>query len=164
MSEQPGTGVPRTVLTYGTFDLFHIGHLRLIERLAALGDRLVVGVSTDEFNAGKGKKSVVSYEDRAAIVGAIKGVDLVVPERSWDQKRSDILEHGVDLFVMGDDWTGKFDELSDVCEVRYLPRTSGVSSTEIKEMLRTLDPAHIVEMQNALGTLTRLLEHYRDLT
>ncbi|WP_435770504.1 adenylyltransferase/cytidyltransferase family protein [Nocardioides sp. SYSU DS0651] len=153
-----------TVLTYGTFDLFHIGHLRLIERLAAMGDRLVVGVSTDEFNAGKGKRSVVSYDDRAAIVGAIKGVDQVIPERSWDQKRSDILEHQVDVFVMGDDWAGKFDDLSDVCEVRYLPRTSGVSSTEIKEMLRTLDPVHIEEMQAALGTLTRLLEHYRDLT
>lgn len=153
-----------TVLTYGTFDLFHIGHLRLIERLAAMGDRLIVGVSTDEFNAGKGKKSVVSYDDRAAIVGAIKGVDLVLPERAWEQKRADIIEHGVDIFVMGDDWTGKFDELSDVCEVRYLPRTSGVSSTDIKEMLRTLDPVHIEEMQTALGTLTRLLEHYRDLT
>ncbi len=153
-----------TVLTYGTFDLFHIGHLRLIERLAAMGDRLIVGVSTDEFNAGKGKRSVVSYDDRAAIVGAIRGVDLVVPERNWEQKRADIVEHGVDVFVMGDDWAGKFDDLSDVCEVRYLPRTSGVSSTEIKEMLRTLDPVHIEEMQTALGTLTRLLEHYRDLT
>lgn len=153
-----------TVLTYGTFDLFHIGHLRLIERLAAMGDRLIVGVSTDEFNAGKGKKSVVSYDDRAAIVQAIKGVDLVLPERAWEQKRADIIEHGVDVFVMGDDWAGKFDELSDVCEVRYLPRTSGVSSTDIKEMLRTLDPIHIEEMQTALGTLTRLLEHYRDLT
>ena len=153
-----------TVLTYGTFDLFHIGHLRLIERLAAMGDRLIVGVSTDAFNAGKGQKSVVSYDDRAAIVQAIKGVDLVLPERAWEQKRADIIEHGVDVFVMGDDWTGKFDELSDVCEVRYLPRTSGVSSTDIKEMLRTLDPVHIEEMQTALGTLTRLLEHYRDLT
>jgi len=153
-----------TVLTYGTFDLFHIGHLRLIERLAAMGDRLIVGVSTDEFNAGKGKKSVVSYDDRAAIVQSIKGVDLVLPERAWEQKRADIIEHGVDVFVMGDDWAGKFDELSDVCEVRYLPRTSGVSSTDIKEMLRTLDPVHIEEMQTALGTLTRLLEHYRDLT
>lgn len=154
----------RTVLTYGTFDLFHIGHLRLIERLAAMGDRLIVGVSTDEFNAGKGKRSVVSYDDRAAIVAAIRGVDLVLPERAWEQKRADIVEHGVDIFVMGDDWAGKFDDLSDVCEVRYLPRTSGVSSTEIKEMLRTLDPIHIEEMQTALGTLTRLLEHYRDLT
>ncbi|HVK28018.1 MAG TPA: adenylyltransferase/cytidyltransferase family protein [Nocardioides sp.] len=153
-----------TVLTYGTFDLFHIGHLRLIERLAAMGDRLIVGVSTDEFNAGKGKKSVVSYDDRAAIVQSIKGVDLVLPERAWEQKRADIIEHGVDVFVMGDDWAGKFDELSDVCEVRYLPRTSGVSSTDIKEMLRTLDPVHIEEMQTALGTLTRLLEHYRDRT
>ncbi|MBS4753296.1 adenylyltransferase/cytidyltransferase family protein [Nocardioides sp. zg-ZUI104] len=154
----------RTVLTYGTFDLFHVGHLRLIERLAAMGDRLIVGVSTDEFNAGKGKRSVVSYDDRAAIVGAIKGVDLVIPERSWDQKRADIVEHGVDVFVMGDDWSGKFDDLADVCEVTYLPRTSGVSTTEIKDILRTLDPQHLEEMQMALGTLTRLLEHYRDLT
>lgn len=127
-----------TVLTYGTFDLFHIGHLRLIERLAGLGDRLVVGVSTDEFNAGKGKKSVVSYDDRAAIVGAIKGVDLVLPERSWDQKRSDIVEHGVDLFVMGDDWAGKFDELDDVCEVVYLERTPAISTTAIIEHIADL--------------------------
>jgi glycerol-3-phosphate cytidylyltransferase len=153
-----------TVLTYGTFDLFHIGHLRLIERLTAMGDRLVVGVSTDEFNAGKGKQSVVSYDDRAAIVGAIKGVDLVVPERSWEQKKSDIEEYDVDILVMGDDWTGKFDDLADLCEVRYLPRTAGVSSTEIKDMLRALDPTHLDQMSHAIGTLTRLLEHYRDLT
>ena len=125
-----------TVLTYGTFDLFHIGHLRLIERLAGLGDRLVVGVSTDEFNAGKGKRSVVSYDDRAAIVGAIKGVDLVLPERSWDQKRADIVEHGVDLFVMGDDWAGKFDEFRDVCEVVYFDRTPAVSTTAVIEKIR----------------------------
>lgn len=153
-----------TVLTYGTFDLFHIGHLNLIERLAALGDRLIIGVSTDEFNAGKGKSSVVSYEDRARIVGSIKGVDLVVPEQSWEQKVLDVQEHDVDLFVMGDDWTGKFDHLKDYCEVQYLPRTAGVSSTGIKEMLRALDPAHIAEMQEALSTMSRLLSHYEDLT
>src|SRR5690348_11709621 len=153
----------RTVLTYGTFDLFHVGHLRLIERLAAMGDRLVVGVSTDEFNAGKGKSSVVAYEDRAAIVSAIKGVDLVIPENDWAQKRADIVEHGVDVFVMGDDWTGKFDELSDLCEVVYLPRTTGISSTSIKQMLGGLDAGHLDELQRAVTTLSGLLDHYRDL-
>ncbi|MBA4607213.1 MULTISPECIES: adenylyltransferase/cytidyltransferase family protein [Aeromicrobium] len=153
-----------TVLTYGTFDLFHIGHLRLLERLSSMGDRLVVGVSTDDFNAGKGKSTVVPYADRAAIVGAIKGVDLVLPEESWEQKRRDIVEQEVDVFVMGDDWTGKFDDLSDLCRVEYLPRTKGISTTGLKEMLRVLDPAHIEEMQDALGVLSRLLDHYRDLT
>ncbi len=153
-----------TVLTYGTFDLFHIGHLRLIERLSAMGDRLIVGVSTDEFNAGKGKSTVVPWSDRAAIVGAIKGVDLVLPEESWEQKRLDIAHHSVDVFVMGDDWAGKFDDLSDLCRVEYLPRTKGVSTTGLKEMLRVLDPSHIEEMQDALGVVSRLLDHYRDLT
>src|SRR3954471_10506568 len=105
-----------TVLTYGTFDLFHIGHLNMINRLAELGDRLVIAVSTDEFNAVKGKTSVVSYEDRARIVASIKGVDLVIPEASWDQKVADIKEHEVDVFAIGDDWAGKFDELKDMCE------------------------------------------------
>lgn len=153
-----------TVLTYGTFDLFHIGHLNLINRLAELGDRLIIGVSTDEFNAGKGKTSVVSYEDRSRIISSIKGVDLVIPETSWEQKISDIAEHGVDVFAIGDDWRGKFDELQDQCEVVYLPRTDGISSTQIKQMLRVLDPSHINEMQEALAVMSRLLEHYRDLT
>jgi len=153
-----------TVLTYGTFDLFHIGHLNLIERLRELGDKLVIGVSSDEFNRGKGKKSVVSYEDRSRIVESIKGVDVVIPEHTWDQKERDIRTYNVDLFVMGDDWTGKFDHLRSLCEVSYLPRTEGVSSTEIKEMLRALDPGHLEEMQDALSTLTRLLSHYQDLT
>lgn len=153
-----------TVLSYGTFDLFHIGHLNLIDRLASMGDRLVVGVSTDEFNAGKGKTSVVSFEDRARIVASIKGVDAVIPEESWEQKVRDIREHEVDVFVMGDDWTGKFDHLSEHCEVVYLPRTAGISSSSIKEMLRVLDPGHIEEMQEALSTMSRLLSHYENLT
>ncbi|KRC66203.1 hypothetical protein ASE12_16440 [Aeromicrobium sp. Root236] len=153
-----------TVLTYGTFDLFHIGHLNLINRLAEMGDRLIIAVSTDEFNAGKGKTSVVSYEDRASIISSIKGVDLVIPETSWEQKARDIKEHDVDIFAIGEDWTGKFDELKELCEVVYLPRTDGISSTEIKQMLRVLDPKHITEMQDALAVMSRLLEHYRDLT
>ena len=152
-----------TVLTYGTFDLFHIGHLNLINRLADLGDRLVIAVSTDEFNAGKGKTSVMSYEDRCHIVSCIKGVDLVIPESSWDQKVTDIKEHDVDIFAIGDDWAGKFDELKGLCEVVYMSRTDGISSTEIKQMLRVLDPTHITEMQEALLVMSRLLEHYRDL-
>jgi glycerol-3-phosphate cytidylyltransferase len=153
-----------TVLTYGTFDLFHIGHLNMINRLTELGDRLVIAVSTDEFNAGKGKSSVVSYEDRAKIVSSIKGVDLVIPETSWDQKVSDIKQYDVDVFAIGDDWAGKFDELKEFCEVVYLTRTDGISSTEIKQMLRVLDPSHITEMQDALSVMSRLLEHYRDLS
>lgn len=153
-----------TVITYGTFDLFHIGHLNLINRLSALGDRLIVGVSTDEFNAEKGKRSVVSYSDRARIIESIKGVDRVVPEVHWDQKLTDIREHDVDVFAIGDDWQGKFDHLKEHCEVRYLERTDGVSSTEIKQMLRVLDPGHITEMQDALAVMSRLLEHYRDLS
>lgn len=154
----------RTVLTYGTFDLFHIGHLRLIERLSGLGDRLVVGVSTDRFNAEKGKKSVVPYEDRAAIVASIKGVDLVVPEESWEQKVHDIAEHHVDVFAIGEDWRGEFDHLEEHCKVVYLPRTQGVSSTEIKRMLQVLDPAHLDELQDAVNILANMLTHYRDLT
>lgn len=153
-----------TVLTYGTFDLFHIGHLNLINRLADMGDRLIIAVSTDEFNAGKGKTSVVSYEDRSRIISSIKGVDLVIPETSWEQKATDIKEHDVDIFAIGEDWAGKFDELKELCEVVYLPRTDGISSTEIKQMLRVLDPQHITEMQDALAVMSRLLEHYRDLT
>ncbi len=153
-----------TVLSYGTFDLFHIGHLNLIQRLTELGDRLIIAVSTDEFNAGKGKTSVVSYEDRAKIVSSIKGVDLVIPETSWEQKVADIKEHDVDVFAIGDDWAGKFDELKELCEVVYLTRTEGISSTELKQMLRVLDPSHITEMQDALSVMSRLLEHYRDLT
>lgn len=154
----------RTVITYGTFDLFHIGHVNLINRLATLGDRLIIAVSTDEFNSAKGKKSVVSYEDRAQIVRSIKGVDLVIPENSWEQKADDIREHSVDVFAIGKDWAGKFDELKQLCEVVYLPRTDGISSTDIKQMLRVLDPKHLEDMQEALSVMSNLLEHYRDLT
>ena len=126
---------PRTILTYGTFDLFHVGHLRLLERLAAMGDRLVVAVSTDAFNAEKGKSSLIPYEDRAAIVGALACVDEVIPEERWDQKERDVRAVGADVLAMGDDWQGKFDHLSHLCEVVYLPRTEGVSTTTIKGQL-----------------------------
>jgi glycerol-3-phosphate cytidylyltransferase len=125
----------KTILTYGTFDMFHIGHLRLLNRLSALGDRLIVGVSTDEFNSIKGKKTLIPYEQRAEIVRAIKGVDLVIPENSWEQKPQDIKDHDVDAFAMGDDWAEKFDFLKEYCEVIYLPRTEDISSTELKKAL-----------------------------
>lgn len=126
---------PVTVLTYGTFDLFHIGHLRLIERLRELGERLVIGISTDEFNARKGKQSIIPYADRAAIVAAIRGVDEVFPEHDWEQKVADIRRFEADIFAMGDDWVGKFDDLAGHCKVVYLARTAGISSTKIKGQL-----------------------------
>jgi glycerol-3-phosphate cytidylyltransferase len=129
----------RTVLTYGTFDLFHVGHLQLLERARALGGRLVVGVSTDEFNASKGKSAVVPFEQRIAILNALRCVDLVFPERAWEQKERDIADHGVGLFVMGDDWTGKFDHFAtSTCEVMYIPRTTGVSTTYLRQTISQL--------------------------
>lgn len=126
----------KTVLTYGTFDLFHVGHLRLLQRARSLGDRLVVAVSTDEFNAVKGKRCMIPYAQRAEIVAAIKGVDLVIPEHTWKQKVEDIRAHRVDVFVMGDDWRGKFDELKAHCEVVYLDRTQDISTTDLKQRLK----------------------------
>ena len=128
----------KTVITYGTFDLFHVGHLKLLERARALGDRLVVGVSTDAFNEGKGKRTAIPYRDRAAIVRAIRFVDEVIPEESWEQKPDDIRRLGVATFVMGDDWRGKFDDLKTLCDVVYLPRTALVSTTSIKEAVALL--------------------------
>jgi glycerol-3-phosphate cytidylyltransferase len=125
----------RRVLTYGTFDLFHVGHIRLLERARALGDYLVVGLSTDEFNLGKGKSSVFSYPERFAILSAIRHVDKIIPEGSWDQKVSDVLANKIDVFVIGDDWEGKFDFLKSHCEVTYLPRTAGISTTYIKYLI-----------------------------
>jgi glycerol-3-phosphate cytidylyltransferase len=127
-----------TVITYGTFDLFHLGHVRLLRRLAEMGDKLVVGCSTDEFNTLKGKKSVVSFEHRLEILEACRYVDKVIPERNWDQKRLDIEREGVDIFGIGADWTNHFDELSDICKVVYLSRTDGVSTTELRREIGTL--------------------------
>ncbi len=126
----------KKVITYGTFDLFHYGHLRILERAKRLGDYLIVAVSTDEFNAVKGKKCVYPYEHRSKIVKAIKYVDKVIPEKSWEQKIEDIKEYGIDIFVMGDDWEGKFDFLRDYCEVVYLKRTDGISTTAVKNNIK----------------------------
>ena len=126
----------RKVITYGTFDLLHAGHINLLRRAKELGDYLIVVVSTDEFNWNeKRKKCYFSYEERKKLVEAVRYVDLVIPEENWDQKISDVKEYHVDTFVMGDDWKGKFDFLKDYCEVVYLPRTEGISTTQIKQDL-----------------------------
>jgi glycerol-3-phosphate cytidylyltransferase len=125
------------VLTYGTFDLFHIGHLNMLERLRAIGDELYVGVSTDSFNEIKGKRCVFSYDDRVRIVSMIKCVDRVFPEIYWGQKRHDIKNFNVSTFGIGNDWQGKFDDLSDICRVCYLPRTENISTTAIILSLRS---------------------------
>jgi|SRR5690554_3298540 glycerol-3-phosphate cytidylyltransferase len=132
----------RTVITYGTYDLLHIGHINLLRRAKKLGDYLIVGLSTDEFNAVKRKKAYHSYEERKAILEAIKYVDLIIPERNWEQKRNDIIKYKVDIFVMGSDWEGKFDDLSDLCKVIYLPRTEGISTTKIKRDLQAAKVAY----------------------
>lgn len=126
----------KTAITYGTFDLFHHGHARLLSRVAELAERVVVACSTDEFNAIKGKKTVIPFADRVEVLRACRFVDLVIPEKNWEQKPVDILRYRADVFVMGDDWAGKFDELKAFCTVHYLPRTEHVSSTQIKALLR----------------------------
>ena len=126
----------RTVITFGTFDVFHVGHLRVIQRAAALGDRLVVGVSADALNLRKKDRlPVFSEAERMEIVAALKGVDEVFLEESLEQKREYILRHGAQVLVMGDDWRGRFDEFSDVCEVTYLERTPAISTTALIEKI-----------------------------
>ena len=126
----------KKVITYGTFDLLHVGHINILRRAKEMGDYMLVVLSSDEFNALKGKKAYYSYEDRKTILEAIKYVDEVIPETSWDQKISDVQNNDIDIFVMGHDWTGKFDFLKDYCEVVYLPRTEGISTSKIKGDLK----------------------------
>ena len=126
----------KRVITYGTFDLIHYGHINLLERAKKLGDYLVVGLSTNEFNEQKNKKCYFSYEERKRLLEALRVVDLVIPEESWEQKRSDIQMYHIDTFFMGDDWKGKFDDLKDICEDVYLERTPEVSTTKIKTELK----------------------------
>ncbi len=126
----------KKVITYGTFDIFHYGHVNLLKRAKELGDYLIVALSSDEFNAIKNKKSFYSYEQRKLILEACRYVDLVIPENNWEQKITDTQKYDVDTFVMGDDWEGKFDFLKEYCNVVYLPRTEGVCTTTTKEYLR----------------------------
>lgn len=126
----------KRVITYGTFDLIHYGHIYLLERAKKMGDYLIVGLSTNQFNEEKNKKCYFSFEERKRLLEAIRYVDLVIPEECWEQKRSDIEMYHVDTFVMGDDWSGKFDDLKDICDVVYLSRTPEVSTTKIKKELK----------------------------
>ena len=133
-----GEVVAGTVITFGTFDVLHVGHVRVLTRSAALGDRLVVGVSSDALNfSKKGRNPVFSQDERVEIVSSLKVVDKVFVEESLEQKREYVLEHEADILVMGDDWSGKFDYLSDICKVVYLPRTPSVSTTAIIEHIST---------------------------
>lgn len=150
----------KTVLTYGTFDLFHIGHVRLLKRLKGLGDRLIVAVSSDEFNRIKGKRCLIPYEQRVEILSSIKYVDMVIPEHNWEQKESDIINHRVDIIAMGEDWRGKFDNLNKYCEVVYLPRTEGISTTDIKSLLTAFDSERIQQIKNALDLLKDIAEDF----
>ena len=149
----------KTIITYGTFDLFHIGHLRLLQRAKELGDKLIVAVSTDEFNQLKGKKTIIPYEHRAEIVRNIKCVDMVIPEYSWEQKIDDIKKYNIDVFVIGSDWKGKFDFLKDYCDVVYLNRTEGISSTQLKATLKsfTLSKDEIIKAFEVLEQLKKEL-------
>ncbi|MFE9080438.1 glycerol-3-phosphate cytidylyltransferase [Bacillus mobilis] len=122
----------KNVITYGTFDLLHYGHINLLRRAKQLGEYLIVVLSTDEFNKLKGKKSYFSYEERKLLLEAIKYVDKVIPEKNWEQKIEDVVNNNIDVFVMGNDWDGKFNFLKEYCEVVYLPRTEGISTTKIK--------------------------------
>ncbi|WP_348533101.1 adenylyltransferase/cytidyltransferase family protein [Halomonas sp. 11-S5] len=145
-----------TVITYGTFDMFHIGHLNLLRRLEALGDRLIVAVSTDEFNAAKGKRTMIPFEQRAEIVRSIRFVDEVIPEASWDQKLDDVKRHSVNTFAIGDDWKGRFDFLAPHCKVVYLPRTDGVSTTELKRSLNRFCSVSREDVLRAFDVLEQL--------
>jgi glycerol-3-phosphate cytidylyltransferase len=131
----------KTVITYGTFDLLHYGHIEILRRAKELADggKLIVAVSSDEFNALKGKKSHMPYEKRKELVEAIRYVDEVIPEENWEQKKIDIQRHAIDTFVMGNDWEGKFDELKEFCDVVYLERTPSISSTAIKKIIAELE-------------------------
>ena len=131
----------KKVITYGTFDMLHYGHINLLRRARALGDYLIVALSSDSFNAIKNKQSFFHYEHRRQMLEAIRYVDLIIPENDWEQKREDIIKHNVNIFVMGNDWEGKFDFLKDYCEVVYLPRTEGISTTQIKTDLNHKDMA-----------------------
>ena len=137
----------KRVLTYGTYDLLHYGHIRLLKRAKELGDYLIVALSTDEFNAIKGKKAYHNYETRKKMLEAIRYVDLVIPEKNWDQKIDDVKKYYVDVTVMGDDWKGndKFEELKEYCDVIYLPRTEGISTTKIKKELGLQKPINGVD-------------------
>ncbi|GEN32231.1 glycerol-3-phosphate cytidylyltransferase [Cerasibacillus quisquiliarum] len=125
----------KKVITYGTFDLIHVGHINILRRAKEMGDYLIVALSTDSFNKTKKKKAYYSYEERKIILESIRYVDKVIPEKTWEQKIEDILTYHIDILVMGDDWRGLFDYLKPYCDVIYLPRTQHISTSKIKDDL-----------------------------
>ena len=150
----------KRILTYGTFDMFHIGHLNLLKRLKEKGDYLVVAVSTDEFNKKKNKHSIIPFEQRKEIVEAIKYVDLVIPENTWEQKKEDIKKYNIDLLIMGDDWKGKFDYLKEYCNVEYIPRTKDISTTKIKKVLSSFDKETILNLKKLFDIVESLKKDF----
>lgn len=146
-----------TIVTYGTFDLYHVGHVRLLKRLKHIGDRLVVGLSTDEFNAIKGKQVVIPYSDRKEILLSSRYVDDVFAEKCWEQKRDDLIREKADIFAIGDDWAGKFDDLQDIVKVVYLPRTKDISTTDLKTVLSHLDKEKVSELKLAVDKLNGIV-------
>ncbi len=149
-----------TIITYGTFDLFHVGHLRLLKRLKDMGDSLIVGVSTDEFNELKGKKTVISFEQRSEIVSSVRYVDMVIAEKCWEQKVDDIKKHNISIFGIGEDWRGKFDFLTEYCDVVYLQRTDGISSSSLKSLMTTFNNTHTDELKKALDIITNIVTKF----
>jgi glycerol-3-phosphate cytidylyltransferase len=147
----------KIALTYGTFDLFHIGHLRLLQKIKDIASKVIVAVSTDEFNLIKGKNSIISFSNRFEIINNIKCVDLVISENSWEQKIDDIKKYNVDVLVMGNDWEGKFDNLKEYCDVKYLNRTEGVSSTTLRNSFQNLKTINF----ESLDTAVKLLEQIK---
>ncbi|GAB3030501.1 adenylyltransferase/cytidyltransferase family protein [Bowmanella dokdonensis] len=147
----------KTVITYGTFDLFHVGHVNILERLRAMGDRLIVGVSSDEFNQVKGKQSIFCYEERARIISSLRSVDMVIPEVCWQQKEHDIQKYEVSVFGIGEDWKGKFDDLKPHCEVVYLPRSPSISTTQVKRALSKLDSEKIQQIKEGLDNMLNIV-------
>jgi glycerol-3-phosphate cytidylyltransferase len=150
----------KIVITYGTFDMFHIGHLKLLKRLKALGDELIVGVSSDAFNESKGKKVMIPYEQRAEIIENIKCVDKVIIEDNWEQKIEDIKKYNVNIFSMGNDWEGKFDYLKEYCEVVYLKRTEDISTTQLKKSLTNFMSVEKKDIINAFEIIEALKKDF----
>jgi len=150
----------KIILTYGTFDMFHIGHLRLLQRLSKLGDELIVAVSSDEFNEIKNKTVLIPYDQRAEIVQNISCVDKVIPEHNWEQKILDVQKYNVDVFAMGDDWTGEFDFLQEYCEVVYLERTKDISTTQLKKSLTNFLSIPKEDILNAFKVIEALKKDF----
>ena len=150
----------KIIITYGTFDMFHIGHLNLLKRLKSLGDELIVAVSTDEFNNKKGKKTLIPFEQRKEIVENIKCVDIVISENDWEQKVDDIKKYNIDIFAMGNDWEGEFDHLKEHCEVIYLKRTEDVSTTQLKKSLTNFLSIPKKDILNAFEIIEQLKKDF----